>query len=51
VIEQGESDKKAINDNSYQALMVQNKKLEVKLRDLDHTKNDNKELKHQRDKQ
>lgn len=31
--------------------MISNKKLEVKLRDLDHTKNDNKELKYQRDKQ
>ena len=51
MIEQGESDKKALSEQSQHSLQVQNKKLEVKLRDLEHAKSDNNELKRQRDKQ
>ena len=51
VIDKGESDSKAISEQKHNSLQVQNKKLEVKLRDLEHAKQDNSDLKRQRDKQ
>ena len=50
-IKDGESDQKAMSENSFQAMLLKNQKLEAKLRELDNIKKDNHELKAQRDKQ
>lgn len=51
MISDDKSDKKAINDNSLQAMMLKNQKLEAKIRDLEHLKKEITEIKSQRDKQ
>lgn len=51
MIKDGESEQKSISDNGLQAMMIKNQKLEVKLRELENIKKENKELKNSRDKQ
>ena len=50
VIDQGETEKQQISDSSFNALSIKCKKLEAKIRDLEHYKKETNELKAQRDK-
>ena len=50
VIDQGESDKKQISDGTFNSLQIKCKKLEAKIRDLEHYKKESNDLKSQRDK-
>ena len=45
VIDQGESDKKEISDGSFTALQIKCKKLEAKIRDMEHYKKESHDLK------
>jgi hypothetical protein len=49
-IKEGETDKKNINENGFQAMLIKNQKLEIKIKELENFKNENKELKLQREK-
>ena len=50
-IQTGESNAKALTDSSTQQTILKNQKLEQKLRDVEHVKKENQELKVSRDKQ
>lgn len=51
MIKEGESEQKSISESGLQAMMLKNQKLEARLRELEGTRNENKELKVSRDKQ
>ena len=50
-IQTGESNAKAISDGNMQQMILKNQKLEQKIRDMEHVKKENQELKVSRDKQ
>ena len=48
---QGGAEQKEFSDKNYQAMVLQNQKLESKIKDLDQLRRDNHELKASREKQ
>lgn len=44
-IKEGESDQKTISENSFQAMLLKNQKLEAKLQQIEPIKKENHELK------
>ena len=51
MVKEGETESQTIKESSLQTLMLKNQKLEARLRELEGTRHENKELKASREKQ